>query len=202
MKKYLTMNYLLRVLMLVAGAIVAGFGIGIWNVTNLGYDPLNIFYHALSNISGIRFSTVTLYGGAALTIATLLVDYKELGIGTLLALYFMSFGIQLGVDVFSILAIQGYWSNVVLHVVGLIILCFGVAVVIKANLGKTIYEALVFGVAKKIGKSFELTRYVFDACFFLAGFFLKGSFGIGTFIAWFGIPITLIFFMKVLKCAE
>lgn len=169
MKKILDLEFLKRVLTLSIGSILAGFGIGIWNVTNLGYDPLNIFYHALSNIGGLKFSTVTLIGGVILLIITLLVDYKELGIGTFIALYLMSFGIEIAVNTVSKFSYQGIFVGIILHFIGLFILCFGVALIIKPQLGKAIYDALVFGIAKKMNTKFEYVRYILTD-YFIIGF--------------------------------
>lgn len=191
-----------RLLMLMIGSTLAGFGIGIWNVTNLGYDPLNILYHALSNISHIRFSTITLIGGVVLLILTLIIDYKELGIGTLIALYLMSFGIQMAVDIISLFTYSNIMIGLLLHFIGLFILCFGVGLIIKARLGKAIYDAFIFSLAKKFKIKFEYIRYIFDGLFFVVGIILKGSFGIGSFIAWIGIPLGLKYFIRILKCEE
>lgn len=184
----------------VAGAFLIGFGVGFWNCIKLGYDPVNVFYHALVVKFGITLAQANLICGSLFLISTIFIDYKQLGIGTVINVFMMSVGVWAGTLIFENLNYDIHVIFLIIyHTIGMVILCFGAALVVLSKLGKSQYDAFIFGITARLKKSFTIVRYTSDTMFLLAGIFLGGIFGIGTFIAWFGIAPVMTFFLKVLK---
>lgn len=184
----------------VLGAFLIGFGVGFWNCIKLGYDPVNVFYHALVVTFGISLSQANLICGSLFLISTIFIDYKQLGIGTVINVFMMSVGVGVGTYVFKDLNYDVNMLILILyHIIGMVILCFGATLVVASKLGKSQYDAFIFGICARLKKPFTLVRYTSDTLFLLAGIALGGIFGIGTFIAWFGIAPVMAFFLKVIK---
>ena len=70
-----------------------------------------------------------------------------------------------------------------------IIIGLGAAIIYEAKAGLSIYDAFVFGLSDHFHTSYVYVRYVVDGIFLALGFIFKGSFGIGTIIAFFILGI-------------
>lgn len=185
------------------GALLVGIGVGMWHHIAIGYDPLDIFFHAVSVNTGLTIDILTLIFGSIFVLIAFCLDRRQIGIGTILSVFAVSYGFSLGDTFFSQFSFnQPLLFLVIYQVIGMTILSFGASLMVLADVGKSHYDALVFSMAKRFNSNFVYIRYFCDAILFMIGVALNGRYGIGTFIVWFGIAPLMKVFIKVLKCQK
>lgn len=173
-----------RILLLICGFMIVGISIGMMKFLNLGIDPFGVMLQGISDLSGLSFGTLVMIAQIILFIPVVLKRRDLIGIGTIVGI----FGIGYIIEFFGIM-----WHNliqveltlpikIVILVISLIVLAFGAALNIVANLGVVVYDALHLVVEdvtiKKI--SFKWSRMGCDAICTIAGFLLGATVGIAT----------------------
>lgn len=194
---------MLRVLILMAGLIIAHFGVTLFLLANLGSDPFNVLvqgiYRTLSGLTGWALLT---HGRVHIVICFLIIlvllvtDRSYIKIGTVLC---MIFGGPI-IDVFSVVLTplvsdtSSLSYKIFILVLGCVILAYGMTIVIKSDAGTGPNDLVAVVISDKSGKSFGIIRILVDFTFFLVGFLLGGSVGLGTIICAFCVgPVANIF---------
>ena len=85
-------------------------------------------------------------------------------------------------------------AKIMINGLGCIILAFGMTIVMKSDAGTGPNDLVAIVLSDKIKKNFGIVRVIVDVSFVLIGYFLGGSFGIGTLICAFLVgPVANIF---------
>ena len=195
---------LVRVLILMAGLVIAHLGVTLFLLADLGADPFNVFVQGVFRTLEKAFTHPLLTHGnvhvviSLIIIAVLLfVDRSYVKIGTLLC---MIFGGPI-IDGFTWLltpvyaAVTALWFRVITLALGCVILAFGMSIVIKSDAGTGPNDLVAVVISDKIGKKFSIIRVIVDFSFVLVGFLLGGKFGAGTIICAFLVGPTAGFFL-------
>ena len=195
---------LVRVLILMAGLVIAHLGVTLFLLADLGADPFNVFVQGVFRTLEKAFTHPLLTHGnvhvviSLIIIAVLLfVDRSYVKIGTLLC---MIFGGPI-IDGFTWLltpvyaAVTALWFRVITLALGCVILAFGMSIVIKSDAGTGPNDLVAVVISDKIGKKFSIIRVIVDFSFVLVGFLLGGKFGAGTIICAFLVGPTVGFFL-------
>ena len=195
---------LVRVLILMAGLVIAHLGVTLFLLADLGADPFNVFVQGVFRTLEKAFTHPLLTHGnvhvviSLIIIAVLLfVDRSYVKIGTLLC---MIFGGPI-IDGFTWLltpvyaAVTALWFRVITLALGCVILAFGMSSVIKSDAGTGPNDLVAVVISDKIGKKFSIIRVIVDFSFVLVGFLLGGKFGAGTIICAFLVGPTAGFFL-------
>ncbi|MBO5999607.1 MAG: hypothetical protein J6P87_07950 [Lachnospiraceae bacterium] len=184
-------EWIIRSAILMAGLIIAHFGVTLFLLSDLGSDPFNVLIQGitgkLTQNLGLSFLTHgRVHMGICILIMLILtvIDRSYVKIGTILCMLcggpiIDAFTWMLGpaVSVMNSLA-----ARLVMVALGCVILAFGMTVVIKSDAGTGPNDLVAVVISDKLKLKFSITRLIVDALFTLAGFLMGGTAGIGTLI--------------------
>lgn len=201
-----TREWLVRVIILLAGLTIAHLGVTLFLLTELGSDPFNVLiqglYKTLSVVTGpavLTHGRVHMAVSLLIILILLLADRSYVKIGTVLC---MVFGGPI-IDFFSMLLGPFITPSAALPVrimilaCGCVILAYGMTIVIKSDAGTGPNDLVAIVISDKTGWRFSVVRVLTDICFVASGFLLGGRFGIGTIICAFLVGPVAGFFLPV-----
>lgn len=191
-----------KIFLLVLGLTIAHLGVTFFIQADLGADPFNVLVQGIyRSVPWPEFLNWS-HGRTHMLICLLIIgvlilaDRTYVKIGTVIC---MILGGPI-IDFFTKL-LGGFINNslpmlmrVVLLVAGCMILACGMTIVIKSDAGTGPNDLVAIVLSDKSRKPFGIVRILTDVCFVAAGFFLGGTFGIGTIICAFIVgPVAQIF---------
>ncbi|MBQ3687750.1 MAG: hypothetical protein II932_07950 [Treponema sp.] len=202
-----------RIAMSLAGVIICAVSVGIFKLAALGVDPFQSLMSGLDALIPIEFGTLYVIVNAVLLLFSLIADRSRIGIATFINLFLLGYITQ-----FSYAFLQGILPDTSLPVriaclvIGIVIICFGSALYMTADLGVSTYDAVAIVMSSKWhwGK-FKYIRIITDLVCVAAGctlFVLAGNAlgkiptiaGAGTIItAFFMGPLIDFFNVKVAR---
>lgn len=188
--KHKMKELVVRVILLLAGLVIAHLGVTLFLLADLGADPFNVLvqgiFRTLSQGAGLQFLT---HGYTHIAICfliilgLLLIDKSYIKIGTILC---MVCGGPI-IDFFSVIlaplfAQMPFALKVIMLGLGCVILACGMTIVIKSDAGTGPNDLVAVVISDKSRKKFGVIRIVVDVSFVLVGFVLGGVLGLGTII--------------------
>lgn len=202
-----------RIIMSVLGVLICGFSVGIFKLAAFGVDPFQAFMSGIDHMIPIDFGTLYVIVNAVLLTFSLVFNRKKIGIATFINLFLLGYVTQ-----FSYEKLQGIFPDpsipvrVAALIIGIVVICFGSAFYMTADLGVSTYDAVAIIMADtwKIGK-FKYLRIITDVVCVVLGvvlFLLSGGIfadiptfaGIGTIItAFFMGPLIEFFNEKIAR---
>lgn len=147
-----------------SGSLLLGAGIGICNQAVWGMDPFDVMTTGISTQLQINMSVVNLSIYILMCIGAFFLDRKQLSLWTCTAPFVTSFGIEL-----ILRAVPEMNRNM--------------AAAIEAGIGKSPYDAFIYGIMARTGKSYAQIRWGVDGFCLIAGVCLGGSWGLGTVVS-------------------
>lgn len=202
-----------RIGMSLFGVIICAISVGIFKLAALGVDPFQAFMAGLDQLVPIDFGTLYMLTNAILLIFSLIVDRHNIGIATFINLFLLGYITdwthQLLVFLFPNPSLV---FCVLCLLVAIVIICFGSAFYMTADLGVSTYDAvaIVMSGKWKLGK-FKYIRIATDLVCVILGialFLLGGGaankittiVGVGTIItAFFMGPLIEFFNEKIAR---
>ena len=170
-----------RIRMSILGVLISGICVGIFRTAALGVDPFQSLMSGLNAVFPISFGTLYILVNACLLLLSLIFDRHKIGLATIINLTLLGYVAeytQKGIAVF--LPAPGLAMRILLLGIGLVILCFGSAMYMNANLGVSTYDAIALIVSEKQKKvKFKYCRMISDLICVLLGFFLFRTAGCG-----------------------
>lgn len=202
-----------RIFMSLFGVIICAISVGIFKIAALGVDPFQSLMSGLDKLIPISFGTLYVIVNLILLTFSLLVDRHNIGIATFINLFLLGY-----ITEFTYTFLQTVFVNpsmltrMLCLIVGIVIICFGSAFYMTADLGVSTYDAVAIVLAYKwkIAK-FKFCRIATDLVCVIAGtvIFLIGGgtlkdvptiVGIGTIItAFFMGPLIEFFNDKIAR---
>lgn len=194
-------EYILRLLLLFAGLVIAHLGVTLFLLTNLGADPFNVFIQGIFRTLGRTIPVLTHgYTHAAVSILIMLIllvtDKSYVKTGTLVC---MVAGGPI-IDVFTHLLEtfihpgNPFVIRLLTLALGCVILAFGMTIVIKSDAGTGPNDLVAVVISDRLSKPFGPVRILVDIGFTGTGFLMGGAVGIGTLISAFLVgPVAGIF---------
>ena len=202
-----------RIFMSLFGVIICAISVGIFKIAALGVDPFQSLMSGLDKLIPISFGTLYVIVNLILLTFSLLVDRHNIGIATFINLFLLGY-----ITEFTYSCLQTVFVNpsmitrLLCLLVGIVIICFGSAFYMTADLGVSTYDAVAIVLAYKwkIAK-FKFCRIATDLVCVIAGtvIFLIGGgalkdvptiVGIGTIItAFFMGPLIEYFNDKIAR---
>lgn len=174
-------NIIKKCLIVIIGSIIMGIGAALAVKGGQGADPLSVFWDGLSRTFNITLGSANLLVSLVMLIAAIILDYKQLNIGTILNPLFLSGTADLIMNKIS--TPETFIFQLIQSLIGVTLMGIGVGLYASADIGKGVYDAIVFSLVDKTKFKLQYIRNVFDAIFLLAGFLLGGSVGLVTLIA-------------------
>ena len=167
-----------RVTQLVVGLVLFGFGIGLMLQSGLGVPPWDVLHQGLARQFGLTVGVWSIIVSVMVLLLWLPLR-QAYGLGTLLNAVIIGVVIDLtGVALPEAVSTSVAW---VMLIGGVVLIGIASGLYIGANLGPGPRDGLMTGIAKR-GPSIRLTRVVIEITVLVLGWFLGGTFGIGTIV--------------------
>lgn len=202
-----------RIGMSLFGVIVCAIAVGFFKLAAFGVDPFQSFMSGMDQLVPIQFGTLYVIVNAVLLLFSLIADRRKIGIATFVNLFLLGYITQ-----FTYAFLQKTFDepSMVIRflflIVGIVVICFGSAFYMTADLGVSTYDAIAIVMSEKwkIGK-FQYIRVGTDLVCVILGIvlFLIGNgamrdipmfVGVGTIItAFFMGPLIEFFNVKVAR---
>lgn len=188
-----------RIFMSLFGVIICAISVGIFKIAALGVDPFQSLMSGLDKLIPISFGTLYVIVNLILLTFSIIVDRHNIGIATFINLFLLGY-----ITEFTYAFLQTVFVNpsmivrALCLIVGIVIICFGSAFYMTADLGVSTYDAVAIVLANKwkVAK-FKYCRIGTDLICVIAGcvIFLIGGGTIGEIptIAGVGTIITAFF---------
>lgn len=188
-----------RIFMSLFGVIICAISVGIFKIAALGVDPFQSLMSGLDKLIPISFGTLYVIVNLLLLTFSIIVDRHNIGIATFINLFLLGY-----ITEFTYAFLQTVFMNpsmivrALCLIVGIVIICFGSAFYMTADLGVSTYDAVAIVLANKwkVAK-FKYCRIGTDLICVIAGcvIFLIGGGTIGEIptIAGVGTIITAFF---------
>lgn len=188
-----------RIFMSLFGVIICAISVGIFKIAALGVDPFQSFMAGLDKLVPIKFGTLYVIANCVLFLFALIFDRHYIGIATFINLFLLGYITQFTYEfLLTVIVNPSIFVRIICLIVGVVIICFGSAFYMTADLGVPTYDAVALIISNtwKKGK-FQYIRIITDLVCVIVGvalFLLAGgkSSGIIT-IAGVGTIITAFF---------
>lgn len=188
-----------RTIMTIFGVLVAGFSVGMFNFSNFGMDPFQVFAHGVWKHMPIGYGTFYAILNLIMLVFIFKIDRHKIGLGTVINIFLLGYVVE-----FSSLFFNSQIPNptvgirILFLVVGIIILCFGSSLYFIGDLGVSTYDAVALIISDRKVARFQYCRIATDLICTSIGFMLGATVGIGTLItAFFMGPIISFFNNRV-----
>ena len=168
-----------RIGMSLFGVIICAVSVGIFKIAALGVDPFQSFMAGLDAMIPIDFGTLYVITNAVMLIFALVFDKHYIGIATFINLFLLGYITQFTYDLLQkVIVAPSIMIRILCLIEGVVIICFGSAFYMTADLGVSTYDAVALIICNtwKKGK-FQYVRIITDivcvilgvALFLLAG---------------------------------
>ena len=157
-------NFRKRLFMSLFGVIICAISVGIFKIAALGVDPFQSFMAGLDAAVPLDFGLLYNIANAVLLLFSLFFDRHYIGIATFINLFLLGYITQFTYGFLQTVLVDPSMAvRIICLVVGVVIICFGSAFYMTADLGVSTYDAvalIISGTWKK-GK-FQYVRIITD----------------------------------------
>ena len=172
-------NLLKRIFMSLFGVIICAISVGVFKIAALGVDPFQSFMAGLDKLVPLDFGLLYIIVNALLLIFALVFDRHYIGIATFINLFLLGYITQFSYQFLQTVIVEpSIFVRVICLVVGVVVICFGSAFYMTADLGVSTYDAVALIIVNtwKKGK-FQYVRIITDiVCVILgAALFVLGG---------------------------
>lgn len=193
------------------GVIICAISVGIFKIAALGVDPFQSLMSGLDKLIPIPFGTLYVIVNVILLSFSLIADRHYIGIATFINLFLLGYITQWTYEFLQTVIVNpSMIVRLLCLLIAIVIICFGSALYMTADLGVSTYDAVALILVNKwhIGQ-FKYIRIVTDVICVVLGavlFLLGGGklsaiptiIGVGTIItAFFMGPLIEVFNRKV-----
>ncbi|HJB30217.1 MAG TPA: hypothetical protein IAA06_15705 [Candidatus Blautia faecavium] len=186
-----------RIFMTVVGIGLSGISVGMFNFSDFGMDPFQVFAHGIWNLTSIGFGTFYTILSLVLLAAVFIMDKSKIGLGTLINLFLLGYVTEFSSWVMeSLFPDPQLWLKTTFLLIGILVLCFGSALYFTADLGVSTYDAIALYLAEHTRFPFQLLRITTDFICVAIGFSFNATVGIGTLITAFFMGPVIAFFRR------
>ena len=163
-----------RIAMSLFGVIVCAVSVGIFKIAALGVDPFQSFMAGLDAVVPISFGTLYVITNAVLLSFSLIFDRHYIGIATFINLFLLGYITQFSYAFLQTVIIDpSIPVRVMCLVIGVVIICFGSAFYMTADLGVSTYDAIALIIVNTWKKGrFQYVRIITDLVCVILGVIL------------------------------
>ncbi len=193
--------------MSLTGVIICAVSVGVFKIAALGVDPFQSFMAGLDDLVPIGFGPLYVITNAVLLLFALIFDRHYIGIATFINLFLLGYITEFSYEFFkSVIPEPSLPVRAICLTVGVVVICFGSALYMTADLGVSTYDAIALIISHtwKRGR-FQYVRIITDVVCVILGvvlFLLAGGAlrkvptiaGIGTIITAFFMGPLIEFF--------
>lgn len=195
-------NLAIRAIWMVLGVVLIGLGSSLFRLSGFGTDPFACMNLGVSSVIGISYGNYQLILNVVLLIPMLLWYRKAIGLGTVINMIFVGYVSDFHVYIWKNFGVTAdtlesiFIVRVILMLVGVVLLCIGVAFYMECEMGIAPYDALgpmiEMGTNGKI--KFSIARIITDVISVGIGFVTGSVIGVSTLVtAFFTGPLVSFF---------
>jgi uncharacterized membrane protein YczE len=159
------------------GLVFFGFGEGLLIVSGIGASPWNVLHQGVAVSLGLSVGTIAFLVSFLVLLLWFFLDQK-IGMGTIIN--FIIIAIMIDVTIYYFDKPNEFFLQLFMLFFGILIVGFGTAMYLIANLGPGPRDGLMTGLQKKTNAPIALVRASIEIIVVLIGWFLGGVVGIGT----------------------
>lgn len=173
-----------KLLLAIVGILLVGTGIAFNAAASLGNDPIGIVYDGLRNVLGLsaqQLGMASNFVNFALTALVFCLGRRYVNVGTFI--YILPYGtiVDLGGRLYHVLfPVRTLPVQILGAFIGCILLYFGVAMFIVADIGLDPFTGTVMLIRDKVKKEYRTVKICFDAGCVLLGVLSGGRLGVIT----------------------
>lgn len=139
-----------RIFMSLFGVIICAISVGIFKIAALGVDPFQSLMSGLDKLIPISFGTLYVIVNLILLTFSLIVDRHNIGIATFINLFLLGYITEFTYNFLQTIFVNpSMITRVLCLIVGIVIICFGSAFYMTADLGVSTYDAVAIVLANK-----------------------------------------------------
>ena len=132
------------------GVIICAISVGIFKTAALGVDPFQSLMSGLDQLIPIPFGTLYVIVNLVLLSFSLIVDRSRIGLATFINLFLLGYITEFSYACFtSIIVDPSMPVRALCLLVGIVIICFGSALYMTADLGVSTYDAVAIVLSDK-----------------------------------------------------
>lgn len=184
-----------RVVMTVAGVLLSGFAVGMFNASAFGMDPFQVFAHGVCGHTSISFGTFYMLLNLLMLVGVFFVDRSKIGLGTFINIFLLGYMVDFSTWIWN----RGPFTDSVLSrggllAAGVLLLCMASSLYYVGDLGVSTYDAIALCISQRKQWKFFLVRVTCDLLAAVTGFVLGAVLGVGTLVSAFGMGPAITFF--------
>lgn len=197
-----------RLFWAVVGNLLLGVATSLLRLSSFGTDPFSCMNLGVSSHLPISYGTYQMLFNIVLFIPIFILDRKSFGVGALINMLLLGYIVDISMNIWSSLGItiEGLHGNLpvraVLLIIGVLIICFGVAVYMESDLGAAPWDRLAVLIENLSNGNlkFKWVRMTYDCLAIAIGFVTGSTIGIATLVIGFFLgPLVSIFRNGVAK---
>jgi len=174
------------------GLIFFGFGEGLLIVSGIGASPWNVLHQGIAISLSLSVGTIAFLVSFLVLLLWYFLDQK-IGMGTIIN--FIIIAIMIDVTIYYFDKPTEFRFQLLIIFAGILLVGFGTAMYLIANLGAGPRDGLMTGLQKKTNAPIALVRTSIEIIVVLLGWFLGGIVGIGTLFYALGIGPAIAIFL-------
>ena len=139
-----------RILMSLCGVVICAVSVGVFKIAALGVDPFQSLMAGLDRLIPIPFGTLYVIVNLLLLSFSLIVDRSKIGLATFINLFLLGYITQYTYEFLQTVIVDPSMPvRILCLVVGVVIICFGSALYMTADLGVSTYDAIAIALSGK-----------------------------------------------------
>ena len=186
-----------QILMTVCGISLNGIAVGMFNFSDFGMDPFQVFAHGLWNLAPLGFGTFYMMLNLVLLAGMFFLDRGKIGLGTFINLFLLGYVAEFSGWVWDTLFPHpGLALKCIFLVTGILLISLAAALYFTADLGVSTYDVIALYLDDRTRFPFQYLRIATDIICVVIGFSLHATVGIGTLVTAFFMGPVIAFFRK------
>lgn len=161
----MAISYFSKILFFIAGVYFMGLGVALSVTANLGTSPISSLPYVLSQITPFTMGVMTVAMNIVFIVLQILILRKQFKLWYLLqlpGLLLFSAAIDLNNYLLSGIVPEAYWLQFLIMLLGCVVLGFGIALLLKADIFMMPGDFLVKVISDKTGRNFGRLKVCFD----------------------------------------
>ena len=157
--------------MSLAGVLTGAFSVGMFKLAAMGVDPFQTFMAGLDELVPISFGTLYVIVNAVLLLFALICNRRLIGLATFINLFLLGYVVEFSHKMLQrLIPDPSFGLRLVILAVAIVIMCFGSAFYMTADLGVSTYDAVAITLDEKwhLGK-FKYLRIATDLVCVVSG---------------------------------
>ena len=139
-----------RILMSLCGVIICAVSVGVFKIAALGVDPFQSLMAGLDAMIPIPFGTLYVIVNLLLLSFSLVVDRSKIGLATFINLFLLGYITEYTYAFLqTVFVAPTMITRILCLLVGIVVICFGSALYMTADLGVSTYDAIAIALSGK-----------------------------------------------------